>query len=73
MNLALLFMNLVRSNFFKISITIGEYNFLNVVTGAIIGKESRFDIPGVTSCQEHHHLQLQLDSASVVSLSVPKL
>ncbi|XP_058224500.1 inactive poly [ADP-ribose] polymerase RCD1-like isoform X3 [Rhododendron vialii] len=39
--------------------------------GAIIGKESRFDIPGVTSCQEHHHLQLQLDSASVVSESHP--
>ncbi|KAI8546947.1 hypothetical protein RHMOL_Rhmol07G0159100 [Rhododendron molle] len=39
--------------------------------GAVIGKESRFDIPGVTSCQEHHHLQLQLDSASVVSESHP--
>ncbi|KAI8567284.1 hypothetical protein RHMOL_Rhmol02G0109100 [Rhododendron molle] len=40
---------------------------------AILGKESRFDVPGVTSCLEHHHLQLQSDSASLVSVSVPKL
>jgi hypothetical protein len=39
--------------------------------GAIIGKESRFDIPGVISCQEDHHFQPQLDSASVVSESHP--
>ncbi|KAI7987634.1 Inactive poly [ADP-ribose] polymerase RCD1 [Camellia lanceoleosa] len=31
---------------------------------ALVGKGSRFDVPGVTTCQDHHG-QLQLDSSSV--------
>ncbi|KAF5947262.1 hypothetical protein HYC85_013219 [Camellia sinensis] len=31
---------------------------------ALVGKGSRFDVPGVTICQDHHG-QLQLDSSSV--------